>query len=198
MESEDEHSFRPSINSISAKLDGKKQGKDTGRKRWELLYELNERIKDESEKRQRRKEDEETKKVNAFSYQPLLIAQGPLLSGTIIYSGVNMRSESIENRTTRWAQQRHDKLQSLAEAQRTRELNGCTFRPQVHDPPKNWMNRSAILSGETSSVNVKSIKKHVENQRKARDARKSGAMTVREEMRPQKKSRAKNMSLSKV
>ncbi len=117
--------FAPHINRISNKLDARaKEFEAAGQtrpERWEILYGLNARYKNELEQRRQQCATERAEKESC-SFRPHLISQD-----------LSLDSETcnVEVRTNVWNQRREEKVKAMKRQGKEREMDECTFKPQL-------------------------------------------------------------------
>jgi len=111
--------------------------------RWETLYQLNEKYKEDLET-MRMQEKQKREENENFSFKPKLISQK--INTSICCS--EMQKANLENRNLMWMQQRALKVKELKEKEKQKELEGCTFAPKL-----NSKNTAKYLSKNKENIN---------------------------------------------
>jgi hypothetical protein len=109
--------FKPTINQRSHKL--LKKIKKSSQNCWETLYEdsISKKHKIDAARKQ---EFENEIKSTDFSFHPLIISR-------------TKSSIDLVTRTYSWLKQKNDKINSKVEAEADKDLEGCTFTPEIHE-----------------------------------------------------------------
>jgi len=168
-------SFQPQINQISQIIDEKiSQAKKEGLPRWEFLYELSEKQKEDKNIKRMEKEELEKNEISKYSFQPNLNnTQKPVI--------IRSRSGSVEKRTMQWSKVKNEKIRAMADFEKNRELSGCTFKPQLCQPiEKSSKLRKSVAqvkskkkseenSPEVAQISLQSMQKYVQKQKKIRE-----------------------------
>jgi hypothetical protein len=113
----EDHLFKPIINQRSQKL--LKRLKKSSQNCWENLYEdsISKKNKIDAVRKQ---EFENEFKNEDLTFHPMIISR-------------TKSSIDLVTRTYSWLRQKNEKISSKVEAEAGRDLEGCTFTPEIHE-----------------------------------------------------------------
>ena len=153
----DKPTFTPQINTISNRLDPRSKSRCDKPNRWEALYELGEKQKQDYEFRRKQQQEEQLQKDNC-PFRPQLV----------MHEKSGKTDPSVAQRTSQWNQMKEEKVKAMEAMKKEKELEGCTFKPKLVTHV-GW--RTAEKENMCGKPGMKSIEKHVVNQNKARIVR---------------------------
>jgi hypothetical protein len=140
--------------------------------RWEQLYGLNEKKKTEMEELKKQYEEMQAAKEECtfhpqlVPYEPRGREEGP---GVAASTSVQREGVTVEERTMLWKDRKEKKIKTLKEAEQGKELEGCTFKPELIATisRKDEANKSAT-SAEAFVASMKSVERYIEKQKMMR------------------------------
>ena len=170
--------FAPHINPISSEIVRRSQPAEGERQpeRWEQLYELAEKKKAEMEqRRQQSQQQQELALKEQYPFQPQLVSQD--LSGKAKIGPKD--AASVETRAMMWKKSREEKLKTLKEVGLNKELEGCTFKPDLKSSLRSHVqthsgsnqNQSVISGSVANPTSAKSVEKYLAKQKGIRQTR---------------------------
>ena len=118
-------SFQPTVNAVSAEIVKRKTAESgSGPKKWEQLYQLDARKREEQKHIEQKRLEEEEHMLKKHSFKPNI-------QGQQNEQGRRIVGASLVERTMMWEQNRQKKIKEKQQEKGRSDLEECTFRPTV-------------------------------------------------------------------
>lgn len=119
--SPDDPTFIPQINPISDELDNRMKMMQGYKERWQTLYELGQKKKEDMDILRKNYQDMKEQEDKSCTFKPQIYSK-------------NYESESrvsIAERTKMWAEGKQKKIEMLKEQMVDKDIDECTFQPAL-------------------------------------------------------------------